>query len=265
MKEHNKQKLWLIINLAQRQFLARYRGSFFGVLWPFLTAAIQMSIYAFIFSVVFNARFQQIGITGQQVDLPFWLVMFAGMTVYFFCSEIIAASPTMITSVPNYVKKIRFPLAVLPVVQLLVSIITACIFLLILAVSTAVVGTFQWHILFVPLVFMQAALWCLGLSWMMAAAGVFVRDLQHVTPFMLQIMLFLTPIFYPPSAVPERLRVFVQLNPLAFLVETLRNLALWGTFPSWRIFGVWTLVAALFAYAGFRVFQHLRDAFADVM
>ena len=260
-----REKLWLIANLAARQFLQRYRGSFLGVLWPFLAAAIQMSIYAFIFSVILRARWQQAGISGPREDLPFWLVMFAGMTIYFFCSEIIAAAPGMVTSVPNYVKKIKFPLAVLPIVQLLVSLTTACVFLLILTASIAVAGNFHWHILLAPLVFMQAAFWCLGFSWMMAAAGVFVRDLQQLVPFMLQIMLFLTPIFYPASAVPERFRVIVQLNPLAFLVETFRNLALWGIFPSWKIFGAWTAASVLFAYAGLLIFQRLRSAFADVL
>ena len=260
-----KEKLWLIANLAARQFQQRYRGSFLGVLWPFFAAAIQISIYAFIFSVILKARWQQVGISGPQEDLPFWLVMFAGMTVYFFCSEIIAAAPGMVTSVPNYVKKIKFPLAVLPIVQTLVSITTACVFLVILTAAIVFTGNLHWHILLTPLVFMQSALWCLGLSWMMAAAGVFVRDLQQVVPFMLQIMLFLTPIFYPASAVPERFRVIAKLNPLAFLVETFRNLALWGIFPSWKVFGIWTIASVVFAWMGFLMFRRLRGAFADVL
>lgn len=260
-----KEKSWLITNLALRQFLQRYQGSFLGILWPFLAAAIQMAIYAFIFSVVFKAKWQQVGIGVPQEDLPFWLVMFAGMTVYFFCSEMIGAAPGMITAVPNYVKKIKFPLATLPFVNLLVSCTTACVFLLILAIAITAAGSFHWHILLAPLVFIQAAFWCLGLSWMLAAAGVFVRDLQHVVPFMLQILLFLTPIFYPASAVPGKLRLIFQINPLAFLVETFRNLALWGISPSWGAFAAWTAASILFAYVGLRIFQHLRNAFADVL
>jgi lipopolysaccharide transport system permease protein len=259
------EKIWLIANLSQRQFLQRYQGSFFGVLWPFLSAAIQMAIYAFIFSVVLKARWQQIGISGPQEELPFWLVMFAGMIVYFFCSEMIGAAPGMITSVPSYVKKIKFPLAVLPIVNLLVSLATSSIFLLILMVAIAVVDTFHWQILFAPLVFMQAAFWCLGLCWMLAAAGVFIRDLQQAVPFLLQIMLFLTPIFYPVSAVPQKFQVFIQVNPLAFLVETFRNLALWGIPPSWGIFTAWSVASILFAYGGLLMFQRLRAAFADVL
>jgi len=141
--EQYKEKLWLVSNLALRQFLQRYQGSFFGVLWPFLTAAIQMTIYAFIFSVILKVKWQQAGISEPREELPFWLVMFAGMSVYFFCSEIISASPGMITSVPNYVKKIKFPLAVLPFVNLLVSCATACVFLLILATAAIFAGTFH--------------------------------------------------------------------------------------------------------------------------
>jgi len=260
-----KEKFWLIANLALRQFLQRYQGSFLGILWPFLAAAIQMVIYAFIFSVILKAKWQQAGISGPQEDLPFWLIMFAGMTVYFFCSEMISAAPSMITSVPNYVKKIKFPLAVLPIVNLLVSVTTSCVFLVILAFAAAMVGAFHWYILLTPLVFMQAAFWCLGLSWMLAAAGVFIRDLQQVVPFLLQILLFLTPIFYPASAVPKAFRPVIQVNPLAFLVDTFRNLALWGIPPSWGIFLAWTAVSILFAYAGLLIFQRLRGAFADVL
>ena len=260
-----KEKIWLVTNLARRQFLQRYQGSFLGVVWPFLAAAIQMGIYAFVFSVVFQARWRQAGIDDVQEVLPFWLVMFAGMTLYFFVSENIGAAPSMITSVPNYVKKIKFPLAVLPFVNLLVSVTTACVFLIILAIANAIVGTFHWHIFLVPLVFLQAALWCLGASWILGAAGVFVRDLQQVIPFLLQILLFTTPIFYPPHAVPEAFQFVIRINPLAFLVDTLRNLVLWGVSPSWNVFGAWTLIAAVFACAGFLMFRRLRNAFADVL
>ena len=112
---------------------------------------------------------------------------------------------------------------------------------------------------------MQAALWCLGVSWILAAAGVFVRDLQQITPFVLQILLFTTPIFYPLSAVPEAFRIFVQINPLAFLVETFRNLALWGIMPPWGAFVAWTAASAIFACLGFLMFRRLRHAFADVL
>ncbi len=258
-------KLWLVFNLALRQFLQRYQGSFLGILWPFLAAGLQLALYAFVFSVVLKAKWQQTGITAGQEALPFWLVMFSGMTVYFFCSEQIGSAPSMVTSVPNYVKKIQFPLAALPIAHLLVSCATACIFFLILAVSIAAFGTFHWWILLAPLVFLQASLWCLGLSWLLAAVGVFIRDLQQIVPFVLQLLLFATPIFYPETAVPERFRIIVHCNPLAFLVETFRNLALWGIPPQWGLFAVWTALSALCAYGGFRIFQRLRQSFADVM
>ena len=260
-----KEKLWLVAALSRRQFSQRYQGSFLGLLWPFLAAAIQITIYAFIFSVILKTKWQQAGISAPQEELPFWIVMFAGMTVYFFFSDNISAAPGMIISVPNYVKKIKFPLAVLPIVNLLVSITTSCVFLVVLVTAVAMIGTLHWHIILVPLVFIQAAFWCLGLSWTLSAAGVFVRDLQQAVPFLIQIMLFLTPIFYPASAAPKAFRVFIMINPLAFLVETFRNLALWGTMPSWEVFSAWTAASILFAYAGFMLFRRLRSTFADVL
>lgn len=260
-----KDKCWLIVNLAQRQFLQRYQGSFLGMLWPLLAAGLQLTIYAFVFSVVLKAKWQQSGIEVGQEGLPFWLVMFSGMTLYFFCNELIASAPAMVTSVPNYVKKVKFPLAVLPIVNLLVAITTAGMFMLILAGAVAMVGNLHWWILLTPLVFLQAALWCLGFSWLLGAAGVFIRDLQHIVPFMLQLLLFATPIFYPPSAVPEHFQFVLRCNPLAFMVDTFRNLALWGVPPQWGPFAAWTAGSALCAYVGYRIFQRLRRAFADVM
>ena len=260
-----KDKFWLIANLAKRQFLQRYQGSFLGVLWPFLAAGLQLTIYAFVFSIIMKAKWQQAGIEGEQEALPFWLVMFSGMTLYFFCCEMLAPAPMMVTSVPNYVKKIKFPLAVLPIVNLLVGIATACMFLLILFIAVAAVGSLHWWILLTPLVFMQAALWCLGLSWLLGAAGVFIRDLQQIVPFALQLLLFATPIFYPAKAVPEQFQFVLHCNPLAFLVETFRNLVLWGVPPQWGPFTAWTAASVLCAYVGYRVFQQLRRSFADVM
>ncbi len=265
MRQFSKDKAWLIVNLALRQFLQRYQGSFFGALWPFIAAAMQLTIYAFVFSVILKAKWQQFGISSTEEELPFWLVMFAGMSVYFFCNEMIAAAPSMITSVPNYVKKIKFPLAVLPLVNLLVSGVTAGVFLLILTLAIIFVGHPHWWLLLSPLVFVQAAFWCLGLSWILGAAGVFIRDLQQAVPFLLQLLLFITPIFYPLSAIPERFRVIIQCNPLAFLVETFRNMSLWGIAPHWGIFAAWTAASMAFAYVGYKVFQRLRGAFADVL
>ena len=262
---HYKEQLWLIFNLAKRQFLQRYQGSFLGILWPFLSAGLQIAIYAFVFSVVMKAKWSQVGIAAEQNELPFWLVMFSGMTVYLFCSELIGAAPSMVISVPNYVKKIKFPLAVLPVVNLLVGITTAFMFLLILAFCVATVGTLHWSILLTPLVFFQAALWCLGISWLLGAAGVFIRDLQQAVPFILQLLLFTTPILYPASAVPEKFHIVIACNPMAFLVNTFRDLILWGKLPHWGVFAAWTLAAALCSYVGYQVFQRLRTSFADVM
>lgn len=260
-----REKIWLIANLAKRQFLQRYHGSFLGILWPFLAAGLQLAIYAFIFSVILNARWEQAGIAAAQEPLPFWLVMSAGMVMYFFVAELIGAAPGLVVSVPNYVKKIKFPLAVLPFVNLLVGTATACVFLLILAVAISVAGSFHWWILLTPLAFFQAALWCLGFSWILGAAGVFIRDLQQMVPFILQLLMFLTPIFYPASAVPAHFRIVIACNPLAFLVDTFRNLALWGQPPHWGLFFAWTAGAAAFAYVGYLIFQRLRGAFADVM
>lgn len=260
-----RETFWLIWTLSVRQYRQRYQGSLLGPLWPFLYTFAMLGLYSLVFSVILQVKWAQSGITSNAVDVPFWVILFSGQVIFFFVSETLIAGPSLVLSVPNYVKKIRFPLETLPVVTLLVTLFTLGINMLLLFGSAAYFVGVQWTLVFVPFIIVQACLWCLGIGWLLGAFGVFFRDLQQVMPVISQLLFFATPIVYPLEAVPQEYRFLLQWNPIAVLVEDLRGAVLWGRTPELFPFCLWTAGAVLFAWCGYWMFQRLRQTFADVM
>lgn len=266
-KSVGKGAVWLVLGLALREYRQRYQGSLLGPLWPFLYTCAMVALYSFAFSVVLKVKWDQAGISagGGIADPPFWLVLMAGQMLYFLVAEILLKSPTLITAVPNYVKKIIFPLETLSVVSLLVALVNAFItFAVMLTLSWIFVG-FSWHILLAPLVFASLACWCLGLGWLLGSIGVYFRDLQQVMPLFSQMLLFATPVFYPLSAIPEAYRGYLNFNPLTPHITALRDILLWHQLPEFWPLTLTAMAGVLFAVFGYVVFQKLRDSFADVL
>jgi lipopolysaccharide transport system permease protein len=256
---------WLVYMLSLREFHQRYRGSFFGPVWPFLYIFIQIALYGTVFTVIFKVRWQQTGVGIVEDALPFWLILFAGQVVFSFISDILNSSPKVILGVPNYVKKIIFPLALLPVVNVIVSLFILFINLFILIVCAGYFGCLSWTILSLPLVLAQIVLWSLGIGWIFGALGVFFRDLSHFANLFSQLLMFATPIFYSMDSVPQRFRYLLAINPLVNIVEDVRNVLLWGKQPDLLVCFFWTALASIFAWGSFVIFNHLRHTFADVL
>jgi lipopolysaccharide transport system permease protein len=258
-------KLWFIWLIASRLYGQRYKGSLLGYLWPFLAMAVMLFIYSMVFSVIFKARWQQVGVEVAATDIPFWLILLAGQMIYQLFSETMNQAPSLILAVPNYVKKVKFPLAILPVANYICSLFNVLIGLMILIAASICLGVHHWSIMLTPLVLLQTAFWCLGLSWFLSALGIFFRDLQQMTGLLSLALLFATPIFYPPDIVPPEYKIFLDINPLAYIIGTLRGLLFWGETPAWPLFCLWTLASAAFAAAGYYIFQKLRPNFADIL
>lgn len=258
-------KLWLAWTLAVRGYSQRYKGSFLGYLWPFVSMFALLLLYSMVFSIIFQAKWKQMGVDAPVAEAPFWIILLAGQLVYTLMAEVLNQSPNIVLAVPNYVKKIKFPLEILPMVSFIGSLFNALISLLVLVAVAAALGIHHWTALLAPVVFIQMALWCLGLGWLLSSLGVLFRDLQQIMPLIAQILLFATPIFYSPQLVPPEYQIVLAINPLAYMVETLRGLVLWGQLPNWGIFALWTLGGGLFALFGLSVFQRLRHTFADIM
>ena len=249
--------------LLQREIEARYRGSVLGVLWSFLTPLLLLAIFTFVFAVVFKARW---GTGGETSVQEFALILFAGLTTFNLFSEVAARAPALVTSQPNLVKKVVFPLEVLPVVALGSALFQAGIAMVMLVVFQIGLGTgFHATALLVPLLVLPLCLVTLGLSWFLSALGVYVRDVGQVVPPLITALMFLNPVFYPASALPDWIRPLATYSPLAYSVEAVRGAVIFGTVPDpapWLV----ALVAGLAVAAlGYAFFQKTRKGFADVL
>lgn len=254
----------LMAQLVRRDVLGRYRGSLMGILWSFLTPALMLSVYTFVFSVVFQARWNVSAGSGNKVE--FALILFSGLIVFNLLAECISQAPGLILSNTNYVKRVVFPLEILPLVSLGSALFHAGINLLVLLVALLMTGHgVGWSIISFPLVLFPFLLLILGLSWGLAASGVFLRDIGQMVGMAITVLMFLSPIFYPVSALPESVQGWLFLNPLAFIIEQTREVMVWNRWPHMYGLLIYTVFAAMVAWSGFFWFQKTRKGFADVL
>ena len=252
----------LLLKLVQREVLDRYRGSMLGLVWSFMHPLFMLLVYMFVFGIVFRIRW---GVEGAD-DIKFGVVLFSGLIVHALFAECLVRSPGVILSNPQFVKKVVFPLEILPVVTVGVALFHMAIGLLILLLFNLVAhGTLFWTILLVPLIILPLVMMGLGVSWFLSSLGVFLRDVSHVVGILATVLLFLCPIFYPISAVPEGLQAWMYLNPLTLVVEEMRDLVIFGRLPDWSALLVYYVVALSVMIAGFWWFNRTRRAFADVI
>lgn len=250
---------YLLGQLVKRDVLLRYRGAMFGVLWIFLSPLIMLAIFAFIFGQIFQARWPQ-----QDAGVPFWLLLYSGLISFNIFAETISRVSTSVRGYPSFVKKIIFPMNILPIVPLGAALVHGGFNFMILLAALAWNGQLHANILFFPLLIIPLLLLALGLSWFLAAWGVFIRDMTQIVPVFVQMLLFLSPVFYPVSAVPEVLRPFYRYNPLGVVIETSRT-AIIGQPIEWGAWGIALGFCLIAAILGFAFFQHSKDEFADAL
>ncbi|MDX1491945.1 MAG: ABC transporter permease [Pseudohongiellaceae bacterium] len=253
----------LIGQMAKREVQLRYRGSFIGMAWSFVTPILMLVVYTFVFSVVFQARW---GTSENESQVEFAVVLFVGMIIFTLFAETINRAPTLILSNVNYVKKVVFPLEILPVVSLVSSLFHAAIsFLVLLIAIVFTTGDLEPSVLFFPLIVLPLLIATLGAIFLLASLGVFIRDIGQTVGIITTAMMFLSPVFYPISSLPDRLQPFLQLNPLTFVIEQARAALIFGQSPDWSGLFIYYLVCLLAGYLGFFCFQKLRGGFADVL
>lgn len=252
----------LIHASAQREVLGRYRGSALGLLWSFFNPLFMLTVYTFVFSVVFKARWN----TGSESKTEFALVLFAGLMVFNLFAECINRAPGLIISNPNYVKKVVFPLEILPFVGLLSALYHMLISLSVWLVAYVIMtGLPHATVLLLPLVILPFALFIMGLSWAMASLGVFLRDVSQFIGVVVTTLMFLSPIFYPANALPEAYQHILYLNPLTPAIEMTRDVLYWGKLPDIAVLALYWLSTGAVAWLGFAWFQKTRKGFADVL
>ncbi|MEZ5503321.1 MAG: ABC transporter permease [Halioglobus sp.] len=251
--------------MAKREVAARYRGSFIGVAWSFVNPVLLLLVYTFVFSVVFKARWGETRF-GTLDDSSFAVMIFAGMIVHALFSECFIRSPVLVTGNANFVKRVVFPLEALSWVAVGSAAFHAGISLLVLlAGQLLLIGHIPVTAFLVPLVYLPLIFLTLGFSWFFAASGVYFRDLSQVSGFISTVLLFLSPVFYPLSSIPESYRWLFYLNPLTFVIESSRELLIFGQVPSLPEAGLYYAVSLIVAWLGFAWFQKTRSGFADVL
>ncbi|MBK8399863.1 MAG: ABC transporter permease [Propionivibrio sp.] len=253
------QHRYLLGQLVKRDVLLRYRGAMFGVAWIFLSPLLMLAIYAFIFGQVFQTRWPH-----QDSGVPFWLLLYCGLIVFNLFGETVSRAPAAVRGYPSYVKKIIFPLGILPLVPLGAAFVHAAFNFLILVAALAVTGNLSPGILLFPLLLLPAVLLGIGAAWFLAAWGVFIKDMTQIVPLFVQMLLFLSPVFYPVSAVPGFLRPVYALNPLGAVIEATRA-AILAQPISWPAWGAALLFGTIAAFLGHSFFRHSRDEFADAL
>jgi lipopolysaccharide transport system permease protein len=253
----------LILQMSWREIASRYKGSLLGLTWSFINPLLMLAVYTFVFSVVFKARW---GIGTDESKTQFAVVLFAGLIVHGLFAEVLNRAPAIILGNVNFVKKVVFPLEILPVVSLMTALFQAVISLCVLMVAFILFnGYLHWTIILTPLVLFPLVLLTIGFAWILASIGVFLRDIGQLITILTTILLFLAPVFYPITALPERFQMWLMINPLTFIIEQAREVIIWGNLPNWSGLGIYTAAASLVAWLGFIWFQKTRKGFADVL
>lgn len=253
----------LIIQMTRREVVGRYRGSIMGLAWSFFNPILMLVVYTFVFSVVFKAKW---GGGGEQSQAGFAIVLFVGMIVHGLFAEMVNRAPGMILANVNYVKKVVFPLEILPVVGLGAALFHSLISLgVLLAAILLTNGSLAWTAVFFPLVILPLLVATLGVAWFLVSIGVFVRDVGQITGMLTTVLMFISPVFYSVSALPERFQFWLMLNPLTFMIEQSRAVMIFGKLPDWTGLGIYTIASLVIAWSGFWWFQKTRKGFADVL
>lgn len=252
----------LLWQMVKREVQQKFLGSWLGLSWALITPLAMLSVYTFVFRSVLNAKWP--GASDSNVE--FALQIFSGLLVYGLFSEIIGRAPNLIVEQPNLVKKVIFPLEILPWVSTLSALFFSSVsFLVLLAGLLIMRDGLTIHVLSVPLIAAVFVPMLLGLSWLLASLGVYLRDINHVVSLLLAPMLFLSPIFYPTSALPEFAQSIMQFNPLTVIIESFRGATLGAQWPNFQVLGNYFVVSIIMAISGAACFKKIRTGFADVL
>lgn len=254
----------LIVQMTKREVAGRYKGSAMGLAWSFFNPVFMLIVYTFVFSEIFNSRWG--GIDGDDSKTQFAVLLFVGMIVLSLFTEVLNRAPGLILSNVNYVKKVVFPIEILPLIAMGAALFHSIISITVLLAAFFIFnGYLHWTAILTPLVLLPLVILTLGLAWLLASLGVFLRDVGQTIGLVTTVLMFLAPVFYPISAVPERFRPIIMANPLTFIIEQAREVLIWGHMPDWIGLGIYTFAASMISWAGFAWFQKTRKGFSDVL
>jgi lipopolysaccharide transport system permease protein len=252
----------LTVELSKREVLGRYRGASFGLLWSLISPFLMLIVYTVAFGYILKSRWPHT--SGSTTD--FALILFLGLIVHGFFAECLTRAPTLITGNTNLVKRIIFPLEILPwpmVLSALFHVFANCIVFAVLHLA------FRHYLapttIFLPLVIAPLVIFTVGVVWFLASLGVYMRDISQMTGVIATAMLFLSSAIVPVETLPEKYQIIFSLNPLTYIINQARWVAIWGHMPNFVGLGIYTLGSLCFAYAGYAWFCKTKKGFADVL
>ncbi len=251
----------LFKQLTKRAVEIQHKGSHLGLIWSVLQPLLLLVVYVFVFGYIYGGSFRD----GES-RVEFGINIFIGIICLHFLTEVISTAPTQIVSNPSFVKKVVFPLEILPASIVASASIHFVIGLILVGLGLAIYGGYPGPQLFLfPLVVFPCLLLAMGLSWLFSALGVFFRDLGQVIPFLSVVLLFSSGVFYSPSDVPEEVYHYLKYNPVLHFIDLTRKCLLTGESIEWSWLGYLYLIGYGTFQIGYRVFCRLKSAFADVI
>jgi len=254
---------WLVASLLRRRLAERYRGSALGVAWAVVLPLGMLAVYTFFFRHLLGLRWPADPGAG---DLEVALRIFVGLTFVNFAGEVLTGSPRLVLEQPAYVKKMRFPLPVLSYVHVAAAFIQTLLALGVAAAVALMAGVGQpWLLPLAALYCIPVLIWALALAWALSALGVFLRDLQHVVPPLVTVLLFLSPVFYAVSALPVQWHALMAANPLTLPIEAVRAVLLGDVLPTWTVWGAQMVAASCAAIGARCLFERIQPGFADAI
>ncbi|MBO6562572.1 MAG: ABC transporter permease [Nisaea sp.] len=254
---------FILKSMVRSELASRYRNTVLGFLWPLINPLVMILVYSFVFGLIFKVRF---GATPSQSEVPYGIVLFSGLMLHVLLAETLLRAQSIVLENPNYVKRVVFPLEILPVAALLSNLVHAFMALAVLVAVILGYGVpLHWTGLLLPLVWLPFVVMLAGLGLLVASLGVFIRDIGQVLGFMMTILMFGSSILFPPEMLPEPLRPWLLLNPLTIPVDASRDVLLWGHFPNWERLGLYSVVAVAALWIGSWWFLRTKRGFSEVM
>lgn len=248
--------------LTRSEILGRYRGANFGLLWSLISPFLMLAVYTIAFGEILKSRWPQ----APDTNAEFGIILFVGIIVHGFFAECLTRAPKLMLENTSYIKRVVFPLEILPWTMLLSALFHTVMNLLVfMALSLLVFQQLSPMVVFLPLVLLPLVLLTIAVSWVVASLGVYIRDIAQVTPVIATAMFFLSSAIVPLEVVPERFRIVFQLNPLTFFIDQARAVALWGEQPDWMGLLWFTLGGLVAVYLASAWFRRTSRGFADVL
>jgi lipopolysaccharide transport system permease protein len=249
--------------MIKREISTKYKGSFFGILWSLLTPLLLLVVYTICFSYIFKTRW---GVVGGEPQSSYSLILFVGLIVHAFFSEIFTRSPSLILGYAHIIKKTPFPIDILGWVTIGVALFQVFIStLVLLAINIFIYHQCSWTILMFPFILLPFSAFLLGICWFLSSIGVYVRDLGQFINLLMTVLMFLSPVFFPLSAIPEPYRTLALVNPLTLIIEESRNSLLYATLPNIKSLVIYFVMGLCIMKLGHYFLIRMKKGFCDVM